>query len=66
MQKTLIVIGFIFIIAGIILPWIQKTGIGQLPGDILFRRANFTFYFPVTTSIIISLALSLFFWLIHK
>lgn len=63
MQKILIIIGLIFIIAGILLPWIQKTGIGQLPGDIIFRRANFTFYFPLTTSIILSLLISLFFWL---
>ena len=40
--------------------------IGKLPGDIAIERENFKFYFPVTTSILLSLALTLIFWLISK
>lgn len=57
MQKILIIIGIIMIIAGIMWPVIQKIGLGRLPGDILIRKEGFTFYFPITTCIIISLVI---------
>ncbi len=41
-------------------------GIGKLPGDILVKKENFTFYFPLTTSIVLSLILSLIFYLFNK
>ncbi|HEY4732062.1 MAG TPA: DUF2905 domain-containing protein, partial [Gammaproteobacteria bacterium] len=47
-------------------PWLQKSGIGRLPGDIFVERDQFRFYFPVTTSIIVSLLVTLFFWLFRK
>ncbi len=43
------------------LPWI-----GKLPGDIVIHRKNFTFYFPLATSLIASLILSLILWLIGR
>jgi hypothetical protein len=42
-------------------PWI-----GKLPGDIYIKRENFTFYFPLATSIVISIILSLILWLLRK
>jgi hypothetical protein len=66
MQKTLIVIGFIFILIGLLFPWIKQLGIGHLPGDFIFKRGSFTFYFPLATCIIASLLLSLLFWFLHK
>ncbi len=56
----LVVIGFVFII-GNKLPFI-----GKLPGDIVIERRNFNFYFPITTCIIVSIILSLIFWLLGK
>jgi uncharacterized protein HemY len=56
----LVVIGFVFIIGNKI-PFI-----GKLPGDIAIERKNFNFYFPITTCIIISIILSLVFWLLGK
>jgi hypothetical protein len=56
----LVVIGFVFIIGNKI-PYI-----GKLPGDIVIERRNFNFYFPVTTCIIVSIILSLIFWLLGK
>ena len=65
--KSLIVIGLIIAVIGVILtfagriPWL-----GRLPGDIYIKRENFTFYFPLVTSILISVVLSLILWLLRK
>jgi len=65
--KFLIIFGIIIIVIGGILllsgriPWI-----GKLPGDIIIQRKNFTFYFPLATSILLSLLLTLIFWLFGK
>jgi len=65
--KLLIVLGVIVIaIGGLLLfsgkiPWI-----GRLPGDILIQKKNYTFYFPLATSIIISMIITLIFWLLWR
>jgi hypothetical protein len=66
MSKWLIILGVLLILLGLIWPWLARLGIGHLPGDIYFERKGFSFYFPLTTSIIISLLLSLLFWLFRK
>ena len=66
MSRTLITIGMVLVILGILWPWLQKSGLGRLPGDIALERDNFRFYFPITTSIIISLVITLLFWLFRK
>ncbi|MDX1810485.1 MAG: DUF2905 domain-containing protein [Gammaproteobacteria bacterium] len=66
MAKTLIAIGVIFIVIGLLWPWIQKSNLGRLPGDIVVQKENFSFYFPIVTSIVISLVLTLLFWLFRK
>ncbi|MGQ3888293.1 DUF2905 domain-containing protein [Legionella sp. CNM-1927-20] len=66
MQKIIIVIGVIFIIIGLIWPFIHKLGIGRLPGDFLIKKGNFTFYFPLTTSIIISLIIMIILWFMNR
>ena len=47
-------------------PWLSKIGFGRLPGDIVIERENFRFYFPITSMILVSLLLSLIFWLFRK
>ena len=42
-------------------PYIKKLGLGQLPGDILFKTGNSTFFFPVMTCLIISIILTIIF-----
>lgn len=62
MQKLLIVLGLAFLALGIAWPWLGSTPLGRLPGDIVIQRENFTFYFPITTMILISAVLSLIVW----
>jgi hypothetical protein len=66
MQRTLITVGLILVVVGLVWPWLQKFGIGRLPGDIMIERDGFSFYFPITTMIIISVVLSLILWFIRK
>jgi len=62
--KTLIIFGVVLIGVGLLLTFINKIPfLGKLPGDILIQKKNFSFYFPLTTSILISIILSLIFWL---
>ena len=66
--KTLIFFGSILIIFGILIILLSKFGgsipLGRLPGDIYVKRDNFVFFFPLTTSILISVLLSLLFFVI--
>ncbi len=61
MQKILIIIGIILLIVGLLYPHIKKLGLGQPPGDILFKTGNSTFFFPVMTCLIISIILTIIF-----
>ena len=66
MQRTLIVLGVLLLLAGLAWPWLRKLGLFRLPGDIVIERENFTFYFPITSMIVISVVVSLVFWLLRK
>jgi len=66
MTRTLVTLGIILVIAGFAWPWLSKLGFGRLPGDIVIERENFRFYFPITSMIIVSLVMSLIFWLFRK
>lgn len=62
--KLLIFLGLILLASGVILILLNKLPFfGRLPGDIYMQKKNFSFYFPLTTSILISVILSLIFWL---
>ncbi len=62
MQKTLVTIGLVILLIGLLWPVISKLGLGRLPGDILVKREGFTFYFPLATSVIVSVVLTLIIW----
>ncbi len=66
MARWLIILGIIFIVIGVAWPWLWRLGFGHLPGDIHIERKGFSFYFPVTTSVVVSLLLSLLFWIFRK
>jgi uncharacterized protein HemY len=62
--KTLIIFGVILIAVGLLLTFFNKIPfLGKLPGDIYIQKNNFTIYFPIMTSICLSIILSLVFWL---
>lgn len=65
-SRWLILVGALLILLGLAWPLLQKIGLGRLPGDIAVKRENFSFYFPLTTSILLSLLLTLLFWLFGK
>lgn len=67
LAKMIIVLGVALIIVGLVMLFIQKLPFpGKMPGDIVIRKDNVTFYFPLGTSILISVILSLIFYLIGK
>jgi DUF2905 family protein len=66
MSRFLIIIGILCLLAGLLWPWLTRLGLGHLPGDFRFERDGFSFYFPLATSIVISVALSLVIWLINR
>lgn len=63
MAKLLMIIGAVIFIIGFLMQFIH---IGKLPGDIVVKKGNATFYFPIMTSIILSVVLSLVFYFIGK
>jgi hypothetical protein len=63
MNRLLIAIGLIFLVLGIAWPWISQLPLGRLPGDVHIKRDGVDFYFPLATSLIVSILLSLLFWL---
>jgi len=66
MPRLLITLGILLVVVGVLWPWLSKLGLGRLPGDIVVERENGRFYFPLTTSLIVSLVLSLLFWLFRR
>jgi Protein of unknown function (DUF2905) len=67
LAKGLILLGAVLIAVGLILLFFQKVPfLGKLPGDILIKRENFTFYFPLATGIVVSLLISLILYVIGK
>lgn len=66
MSRALIIIGVVIVLLGLLWPWIQKLNLGRLPGDIAIEKENFGFYFPVMTSIIVSVILTVLIWLFRR
>ncbi len=65
--KMIIILGIVLVVIGLLLLFAQKIPfLGKLPGDILIRKEHFTFYFPLATSIILSIVISLILYLIGK
>jgi len=66
--KLLVLLGALAIVAGLVLILVGKTNLplGRLPGDIYYRGKNTTFYFPLATSILLSVVLSLVLYLVGR
>jgi len=65
-SRFLITLGLLLVLAGLVWPLLQRLGIGRLPGDIVVEREWFRFYFPIVTSIMVSVVLTLILWLLNR
>ena len=66
MSRALVIVGLLIALIGLLWPWIGRIGLGRLPGDIVIRHGNFTFYAPIATGILVSVVLSFILWLINR
>jgi len=66
MGRWLIITGVLLIVLGIAWPWLSKLGLGRLPGDIHVEREGFSFHFPLMTSILVSLVISVLIWIFRR
>jgi hypothetical protein len=66
MQRFLIAIGIAFLAVGLLWPWLSKLGLGRLPGDIRIETEGGGFYFPIVTCIVVSIVISLLFWIFRR
>jgi hypothetical protein len=62
----IIIIGAVLLAVGLFWPWLGKLGLGHLPGDLSIRGERFSFYFPIASCILLSVVLSLLFWLLRR
>ena len=66
MSRALVVIGLAIAAVGLLWPWVTRLGLGRLPGDIVYRGRNTTFYFPLATSILLSVVLSILLYVVGR
>jgi hypothetical protein len=66
MNRLLVIIGTLCILAGLLWPWLKRTSLFRLPGDIVVDRPGFKFFFPVTTMLLVSIGVSLVAWLLRR
>lgn len=66
MAKFLIIAGLVMVGFGLLWMVGERFGLGRLPGDIVVERGNFKFYFPLATSLILSVVISLLMWLFSR
>ena len=64
--RVLMLAGGLLFVVGLAFTLLGRTGLGCLPGDIVIQRGNFSFYFPIVTSILLSLILSGILWLLRR
>lgn len=62
MQRLLLTLGTVLVLAGLLWPWLSRLPLGRLPGDLHIERDGLHIFFPLTTSVLISLVLSVLLW----
>ena len=65
-QKTLIIIGILLLLIGLLFPFLRDIGLGRLPGDIVIKKEKSSFYFPIVTCILVSIVISLILMFLKK
>ena len=66
MNRLLIGAGALLLLIGLAWPWLDKLGLGRLPGDIIIRREGFSLYIPIVTCLVLSAVVSLIFWIMRR
>lgn len=66
MQRLLIALGVLALLAGVLWPWLSRLPLGRLPGDVVVDKPGFKMFFPFTTMLLLSVVLSLLLWLFRK
>jgi hypothetical protein len=66
MAKWLIALGMLLVALGLLWPLLSKLGLGSLPGDIRIERKGYSFYFPLTSGVLVSLVLSIIIWILRR
>jgi hypothetical protein len=66
MARFLILVGLAIVLIGFLWPYLSRLGLGRLPGDIIIRRDGVTFYFPIVTCLLVSVAFSLVLWVLNR
>jgi hypothetical protein len=66
MSRLLIILGAVFVVAGLTWQWVRRLPLFRLPGDIVVNRPGFTFVFPLATMLLLSLIVSLIAWLFRR
>jgi hypothetical protein len=66
MARWLVTLGLVLVATGLLWPWLGKLGLGRLPGDIVVEGERFKLYVPIVTCLLISIVLSVIFWLLSR
>lgn len=66
MQRFMIIAGVVLVALGLAWPWVSKLPFGRLPGDINIVREGFQFHFPLTSSVLLSLIVTILIWLFRR
>lgn len=64
--RVLVVVGVLLVLTGLLWPWVSRLPLFRLPGDIVVERPGFRFYFPLVSSLLISVVLSVVLWLVRR
>jgi hypothetical protein len=65
-NRPLIELGAILVVAGLLWPWLKRLRLFHLPGDFVINRPGFQFFFPLTTMLIVSVGLSVLAWMLRR
>jgi hypothetical protein len=66
MNRVLVGLGLVFVVAGLLWQWLKKMHLFHLPGDIVIDRPGFKFFFPITTMLILSVVISIIAWVMRR
>jgi hypothetical protein len=66
MNRTLIILGVVLAVAGLLWPALRRLPLFRLPGDVVISRPGFTFFFPLTTLLLASVIVSVIAWLLRR